>query len=98
MAVEVACKRLQDDDALDERTTLEVEEIVTLFKLCLDATYICFRVKYYQQTFDTAIMSSPVFVVVANLVMEKIEERALSTFHSKPRFWKWYVDHHSIKT
>ena len=37
-------------------------------------------------------MGSPVSVVVANLVMEDIEQKALSTFHSPPRFWKWYVD------
>ena len=37
-------------------------------------------------------MGSPVSVVVANLVMEDIEERALATFHSPPRFWKRYVD------
>ena len=37
-------------------------------------------------------MGSPVYVVVANLVMEDIEQRALSTFHTPPRFWRWYVD------
>ena len=37
-------------------------------------------------------MWSPVSVVVANLVMEEIEQIALSTFHSMPRFWKRYVD------
>ena len=35
-------------------------------------------------------MGSPVSMVVANLIMEDIEERALSTFHS-PHFWKCYV-------
>ena len=37
-------------------------------------------------------MGSPVSVVAANLVMEDIEERALSTFYAPPRFWKRYVD------
>ena len=37
-------------------------------------------------------MGSPVSVVVANLVMEDVEERALATFLSSPRFWKRYVD------
>ena len=32
-------------------------------------------------------------IVIANLVMEDVEERALTTFHSPPRFWKCYVDH-----
>ena len=37
-------------------------------------------------------MGFPVSVVIANLVMEDVEERALATFHSPPRFWKHYVD------
>ena len=37
-------------------------------------------------------MGSPISVVVANLVKEDVEERALTTFHSPPRFWRRYVD------
>ena len=46
---------------------------------------------YYQQTFGTA-MGFPVSVVVANLVMEDIEQRALSNFQPPPCFWKQYMD------
>ena len=37
-------------------------------------------------------MGSPVSVTVANLAMEEIEEKALSTFDNKLPFWKRYVD------
>jgi len=37
-------------------------------------------------------MGSPVSVVVANLVMEDVEERALASCVVPPRFWKRYVD------
>ena len=37
-------------------------------------------------------MGSPVSVVVADLVMEKIEEKAISTFVNPPRLFKRYVD------
>ena len=37
-------------------------------------------------------MGSPLSVVVANLVMEDIEQKALSTFHTPPHFWRQYVD------
>ena len=41
--------------------------------LCLDATYLAFEGKICQQVHGTA-MGSPVSVVVANLVMEDIEQ------------------------
>ena len=50
------------------------------------ATSLSFRRKVYQQVHGT-VMGSPVFVVVANLVIEDVEERALATFHSPPRLW-----------
>ena len=57
-----------------------------------DDTFLSFRGMVYRQAQGTA-MGSPVSVVVVNLVMEDIEERALSTFHSPPpRFWKRYID------
>ena len=37
-------------------------------------------------------MGSPVLVVVTNLVIEDIEQKALSTFHTPPRFWRQYID------
>ena len=37
-------------------------------------------------------MGSPVSIVIANLIMEDVEKRALSTFHSPLKIWKRYVD------
>ena len=36
--------------------------------------------------------SPPVSVVIANLVMEDVVQRALATYHSPPRLWKCYMD------
>ena len=37
-------------------------------------------------------MGSPVSVIAADLVMEDVESRALSSSVAPPRFWKQYVD------
>jgi len=66
-------------------------DILSLLALCLKATYFSFRGTFYQQVFGTA-MGSPVSVVVANLVMEDVENRALTTLATPPKFWKRYVD------
>ena len=37
-------------------------------------------------------MGSPVSAVIANMVMEDVEQRALATSLVKPLFWKRYID------
>ena len=37
-------------------------------------------------------MGSPKSVIIANMVMEDVERRALSSYDSEPQFWKQYVD------
>jgi 3D (Asp-Asp-Asp) domain-containing protein len=45
---------------------------------------------YYQQVFGTA-MGSPVSAVIANLVMEDVEQRALASVPVSLSFWKRFV-------
>ena len=80
-AIQVTRERLLGDSSLSDRTSLTVEDICSLLKLCLEATYLSFRGRIYQQVHGTA-MGSPVSVVVANLVMEDIEQKALNFPHS----------------
>ena len=56
-----------------------------------DKTLISFDDSLYQQVHGTA-MGFPVSVVVADLVMEDVESRALTSFPYPPRFWTRYVD------
>ena len=91
LAVRVSRERLENDPSLSQRTSLSVDDICSLLSLCLEATNLVFEGRVYQQVHGTA-MGSPVSVVVANLVMEDIERRALATFHTPPRFWRRYVD------
>ena len=87
MAVEVARKRFEADEELSARA----QELITLLEFCLNATYLAFQGKVFRKKFGTA-MGSPVSVSVANLVMEDVEERALSTFNLQLPFWKRYAN------
>ena len=91
LAIQVAHQCLLDDTSLTSRTPQTTDEITTILKFWLNATYFAFCNSLYQQVHGTA-MGSPVSVVVADLVMEDVESRALATFPSPPRFRKRYVD------
>ena len=83
-AIDVACDRLINDSSLEDRTMLSPAEVLKLLQFCLNATYLTYLNEYYQQTYGTA-MGSPVSVIVANLVMEDVENRALTLLNP---FWK----------
>ena len=76
LALSVVEKRLDDVDVSD-RTPLPKEVLVSLLRLCLSSTTFYYNGTVYQQIFGTA-MGSPVSVVVANIVMEHIEDLPLS--------------------
>ena len=65
---------LQSTDPL----RLPTEDIIDLLNLCLTSTYFQYNGKHYKKFYGTA-MGSPVSVVVAGIVMQNIEESALST-------------------
>ena len=91
LAIKVAKERLRNDGSLGQRTSLPVEDIVDLLSYCLNTTYFVFEGTYYQQIFGTT-MGSPVWAVIANLVMEDVEQRALASAPVNPSFWKRFVD------
>ena len=69
---------------------MPLEDITDLLSFCLNTTQFVFESTYYKQVFETA-MGSPVSAVIANLVMEDIEHRALTTAPVSPSFWKRFV-------
>ena len=91
LALQIVEDRLQACQNLEEITNWTVNDICTGLRICLEATYLRFRGKYFKQIFGTA-MGSPVSVVVADLVMEDVEERGMKCFGQPPRMWKRYVD------
>ena len=61
------------------------KDIMDLLNLCLLSTYFQYDGKHYKQLHGTA-MGSPVSVVVAEIVMQHVEECALATCDKRYRF------------
>ena len=91
LAIKLAQERLHELQNLNELKKWSVNDICNGFQICLKATYSSFGKKIFKQIFGTA-MSSPVSVVVANLVMEDVETRAIKIFAHPPTLWLRYVD------
>ena len=70
---------------------MEVSDIILLLEFCLKNTYCSFQDQFYEQV-EGAAMGSPVSPIVANLYMEYLEQKALSTASNLPRFWYRFVD------
>ena len=70
---------------------LPTEDIMDLLNLCLTSTYSQYKGKHYKQLHGTA-MGSPVSVVVAEIVTQHVEERALATCRQTIPLWLCYVD------
>ena len=62
-----------------------------LLNICLTSTSFQYNGKHYKQLHGTA-MGSPVSVVVAEIVMQHVEERALVTCRQTILLWLRYVD------
>ena len=70
---------------------LPTDDLMDLLHLCLTSTYFQYNGKHYKQLHGTA-MGSPVSVVVAEIVMQNIEEQALATYSETLPLWLRYVD------
>ena len=73
---------------------LTTDDIMDLLNLCLTSTYFQCNGKHYKQLHGTA-MVSPVFVVVAEIVMQNIEEQALATYTRTVPLWLRSLTTHS---
>ena len=70
---------------------LPTDDLMDLLILCLTSTYFQYNGKHYKQLHGTA-MGSPVSVVVAEILMQNIKERALATYKRTLPLWLRYVD------
>ncbi|XP_071642143.1 uncharacterized protein [Temnothorax longispinosus] len=66
-------------------------EFLTTVKLVLNSTFFTFNGRIYQQTFGTP-MGSPLSPIGADIVMQDLENKALTILRYTPSFFNRYVD------
>ena len=82
-ALKIIKDLLVKDPTLKDRTVIGIDDIILLLKFCLKNTYFSFRGHFFEQV-EGAAMGSPVSPIVANLYMEFLEQKALSTAPHPP--------------
>ena len=92
-SLQVIRERLTQISDWKQTAAVEVDDVMVLLEFILTTTYFSFRGQFYRQKFGTA-MGSPVSPLVANMFMEHLEQKLLSTAPEelKPKLWKRYVD------
>ena len=90
-AIDIFHQLMLADPNLANKTPLTANNIISLFKLIVKTTYFMFNRKLHKQIDGLAIgASSSGFA--ADLFMEKLEKKAISTFIEPPKLWRRYVD------
>ncbi|XP_070155138.1 uncharacterized protein [Polyergus mexicanus] len=71
--------------------TISKFEFITAVRFILNSTYFTFNGTIYRQTFGTP-MGSPFSPIIADIVLQDLETRALETLTFTPPFFVKYVD------
>ena len=85
-------QKLKHDPLLLQRTSMFIQQIVTLLQFCLRSTYFLFQGKYYEQVHGAAIGSPLAPPPIANLFLEEFEVKAFSSAPDPQSLWQRYLD------
>lgn len=78
-------------EELSQFTKLPLQEFERGIGVALSTNYFQFRDKFYNQTHGLA-MGAPISSVIAQLVLERLEEDVIADLDFQPLFFKRYVD------
>ena len=85
-AVECTKEFLQKNPDIFQKTKMNIAEICKLIELCFEAAVFSFNRIYYKQITGTP-MGSPVSVLLAEIVMQKVEELIMPLINDRKLFW-----------
>ena len=82
-ALKIIKDLLVKDPTLKDRIVIGIDDIILLLEFCLKNTYFSFQGQFFEQV-EGAAMGAPISPIVANLYMEYLEQKALSTAPHPP--------------
>ena len=91
LAIDIISQLLHNHTSLHDRTKLTAKDTIEALNLCVKSTVFSFKNILYSQLFCVP-MSSRISPVIANIFMEHLEHKTISTFHTPLAFWTRYVD------
>ena len=86
LAMEITKCKLSGTDSWKDHTNLSQDEILDLLSFVFSNSYFPFEEKHYHQISGCA-MGSPVSAVIAELVMQDVEMRAINPSPVSPKWW-----------
>ena len=76
--INIIQNKLVNDKDLHQRTSMAIHYIISLLEFWLKRTYFVFQGNFYEQK-EGAAMGSPLSPIIANILMEDFETKALSS-------------------
>lgn len=86
--IDSVCKRW---DLIAANCSVPRDEFISAIRFVLNSTFFTFNGRIYQQTYDTP-MGSPLSPIIADIVLQDLEERAMARLTFTPPFYVRYVD------